>query len=115
MPGLFSGLDFNRDKASEAQDEWMKAYNARDRSDLTQEEMNRLAAEEHSKYAEFRVTDRPVLGFLEQLFGIPAWTLAKKFGILDGRSDSSLDEMAEGYRGLGRGIQNTFTGRRPGD
>ena len=59
---------------------------------------------EHGAYSEMRVRDRPFLGPVEQLLAIPGYTLAKRLGLMGGRSPAGLDEMAEGYRGLGRGL-----------
>lgn len=64
----------------------------------------RLGPREHGAYSELRVLDNPLLGPLEQLFAIPGYTLAKQLGVVGGRSPAGLDEMAEGYRGLGRGL-----------
>lgn len=63
-----------------------------------------LGPREHGAYAELRVRDRPILGPIEQLLAIPGYTAAKGLGLMRGRSGASVDEMAEGYRGVGRGV-----------
>lgn len=63
-----------------------------------------LGPKEHGAYAELRVRDNPILGPVEQLGAIPGYTAAKLLGLMVGRSPPSIDEMAEAYRGLGRGV-----------
>jgi hypothetical protein len=83
---------------------WADALNAR-RGVADQEEQNRLAGIEHGLYAESRARENPLYGPLESLFTVPGYSWSKASGLLSGRSDPSLDQMAEGYRGMGRGIE----------
>lgn len=59
---------------------------------------------EHGAYAESRVREHPLYGVVEQLGAVPGYTLAKALRLQSGRSPASVDEMAEGYRGIGRGV-----------
>lgn len=80
---------------------WEALYQAREAPGADQ---NRLGPLEHGAYAESRVRERPVLGVIEQLAMIPGYTGAKALGLMDSRSPASVDEMAEAYRGVGRGV-----------
>lgn len=94
------------DESSFAQ--WASLINARNALEPDDPMQNVLGPREHGAYAEMRVDDYPVYGVLEQLLAIPAYTAAKKLGIMGGRSQPSIDEMAEAYRGVGRGIRRNF-------
>ena len=67
---------------------------------------------EHGLYAESRVREHPIWGPIEQLAAVPGYTAVKKAketaGIRDTRSRPSVHEMAEGYRGIGRGMAANF-------
>lgn len=93
-----------------------EAYRAREGVN-DQATQNRLGALEHGAWAESRVREQPLLGVAELLGAIPAYTLAKALRLQGGRSEPGLDELAEGYKGLGRGLGanlgdllNAFTG-----
>lgn len=75
------------------------------------EQSNALGPAEHGAYSEMRVREHPVFGTVEQLALIPAYEAAKASGLLgllgladETTSPPSLDSMAEGYRGVGRGL-----------
>lgn len=99
-------------RANRAEDEraqWMRTMASRDRVPASDRRRhNVLGPKEHAAYAQYQVARRPVLNTILQLGYIPAYTGAKALGILGGRSDATLDEMAEAYRGVGRGVQNAI-------
>jgi len=75
------------------------------------EQSNALGPAEHGAYSEMRVREHPVFGTVEQLALIPAYEATKASGLLgllgladETTSPPSLDSMAEGYRGVGRGL-----------
>ena len=81
------------------------ARSLRDREGVTdQKRQNALAGKEHENYAKMRVREAPILGPIEQLAAIPAYTLAKTFGFKQGRSEPSVGELASGYNGMWQGI-----------
>lgn len=95
MPGYRDPGAFNR---------WGALLQARNRlpsSDRAAQ--NYLGGLEHGAYAESVVRERPVTGPLLMSLMIPGYTAAKALGLRSGRSEPSLHEMWEGYRGLGRG------------
>lgn len=116
--GMFGAVHRQR-AAREEQEEaarqrWM-ALALRRGPRATPAERDRLAPAEHGAYAEYRTMERPVYGAVEQLALIPSYEIAKKLGLLralgladENTSPPSLDSMAEGYRGVGRGIKNLF-------
>jgi len=83
---------------------------ARDAIPKDDPRQNVLGPREHGAYAEMRVRENPVFGLVEQLAAIPGYTAAKYAGLMGGRSKPSLDEMAEGYRGVGRALKKNLLG-----
>lgn len=88
-----------RDK--EAYDRWRSLLYERRGEGANQEY---LGPKEHGAFAESRVREHPIYGPIEQLALIPGYTLSKLLRARSGRSSASIDEMAEGYRGVGRGM-----------
>lgn len=76
-------------------------YQARDREGFQDP---RLAALEHGAFAESNVRENPILGPPAQLLAIPGYAAAKKLGLVEDATPPSLGQMAEAYRGLGRGF-----------
>lgn len=68
-------------------------------------EQRRIAPAEHRAFAREWTQEQPLLAVPSLIAAIPAYSVAKAAGILRARTPASLDEMAEGYRGLGEGIQ----------
>lgn len=95
-------LDQYRARRRASKDRWQELYRQREKA--TKEEQAVLGPREHGAWAEFRVIDNPVYGPIEQLFAIPGYTAAKAVGLLGGRSPASVDELAEAYKGMGRGL-----------
>ena len=104
-PGIWGAIrEYEAGQGDElaAKDRWREYVYARDR--LPVEQAKALGPAEHGAYAEYRVLSEPLLGTIEQLGAIPAYTGAKSLGLMmdERTSPPSLDEMAEGYRGMGR-------------
>jgi len=82
----------------------------RESGDLGAEEhqvyQNKLAAKDRGFYAESEVGNNPLNAAL-LLAEIPAYAAYKKL-TGEGRSVPSLDTMAEGYRGIGRGLKGQY-------
>jgi len=72
-----------------------------------QQEQDLLAGSDRKAYAEEMVSDNPLMA-IPLLGGIPADHAAKVLGITSGRSNPSLHSLAEGYRGVGQGLENSF-------
>lgn len=68
-------------------------------------EQRRIAPAEHRAFAREWTQEQPLLAVPSLIAAIPTYSVAKAAGILRARTPASLDEMAEGYRGLGEGIQ----------
>ena len=64
---------------------------------------NQLAGKEHAAFAEYSVRKNP-LNALAMMAYIPGYAAAKGIGAVEGWSDPGLEQMAAGYRGLGRGL-----------
>ena len=63
-----------------------------------------IAPFEHRAFAREWAQESPLLASASLPFAIPAYTAAKALGAVSARSPASLDEMTEGYRGLGEGL-----------
>lgn len=88
----------------EAYQRWQDLYQQRMQIPPDDPQQQVLGPKEHGAYAEFRVRDKPIYGLLEQMLAIPGYTAAKSAGLMEGWSKPGIDEMAEAYRGLGRGL-----------
>lgn len=76
-------------------------------------EQLRLAPAEHRAYAREHVLDSPVLGTVGMLAAIPGYSLAKALRLLPKdklMTPASIEEMAEGYRGLQEGLTAALRG-----
>lgn len=83
---------------------WLKLYQARNEPEANQRV---LGPREHGAFAESVVSENPLMA-VPLLFATPAYSVAKELGLLKTRSPASLDEVAEGYRGIGRGLMRWF-------
>lgn len=70
-----------------------------------QARQNELAGKDRRYFAELATSKNP-LAAIPLLAAIPGDYVAKKLGLLDGRSEPTLDSLAEGYRGMGQGLAN---------
>lgn len=66
-------------------------------------EHNRLAPYEHRAFAREAVADNPLMA-LPLGVATPLYTLGKAAGLLKARSDPSLEEILQAYRGIGEGL-----------
>jgi len=67
-------------------------------------EQDVLGPLEHGAFAREWTQENPVVAVPSLLASIPGYTLAKLLGLQNGRSSASIDEMAEGYRGMWEGL-----------
>lgn len=64
-----------------------------------------LAPYEHRAFAREWTIENPFVAIPSLLASIPAYTAGKALGLIKGNSTpASLDQLAEGYRGLGEGV-----------
>ena len=92
------------DPQEDAWRRWLELYRQRNQPGASQEHLGPL---EHGAFAESMVSRNP-LWSVPLLFATPAYSAAKHAGLLQTRSPASVDEMAEGYRGIGRGLLSYF-------
>jgi hypothetical protein len=72
------------------------------------EQQNELAPYEHRAFAREWAQESPVMAGLSLPFAIPAYSIYKALGLSDSRSQPSLDEVIQGYKGLGEGLLGHF-------
>jgi hypothetical protein len=65
---------------------------------------NLLAPHEHALYNEGVVRENPLTALPLSIY-TPAYSLFKQLGLIDTRSDASLEEMKQGYVGIGNGLR----------
>lgn len=87
----------------QAYERWRELYMKREEMG-PEADHSKIAPLEHGAYAESRVREQPILGPIEQLLAIPGYNMARALGLMDTWSPVTLDDMAESYRGLGRGV-----------
>lgn len=68
-----------------------------------------LAAYEHQAFAREWTRQHPIIAPLSLMFAIPAYTAAKKLGIVHSRTPGSVNEMAAGYDGMWQGLDQAMT------
>ena len=85
---------------------WAMLDNARDMEGADQA---KLGPVEHGAWAEYDARKNPITGPLNLLWMVPAYEAAKAAGLRSGRSPASLDSMAEGYRGMWRGVEHNLS------
>lgn len=64
---------------------------------------NALAPLEHRAYAREAVQNNPLMA-ASLIPAIPAYQLVKMLGLMGARSDPSLAQIIEGYKGVGQGL-----------
>ena len=89
------GLDL--EKASHAE-----LYNAREKT-TNKEDQNKLATAEHKAFAREATAENPWMAIPISL-AIPLYEAAKATGILEGRSDASIENITEAYKGVYQGL-----------
>lgn len=80
-------------------------YSARDKA-TTQEEQNALANAEHQAFAREVTADNPAMA-VPLLAAIPVYQGAKALGLTSSRSEPSIDQAADAYRGVGEGLSKS--------
>ena len=98
-----SGLLGNLDKRSHAD-----LYSLRDKLPVDQQSL--VAPYEHRAFAREVIADSPIMA-LSLSLGIPAYQLAKLLGITQSRTGPSLEQMKQGYVGIGEGLSGLLGGR----
>lgn len=74
------------------------------RDQVTDKELQELlAGYEHRAFARELVRDRPWMA-ASLVPAIPAYYLGKKLGLLNARTEGSLEQMLQGYRGIYEGL-----------
>jgi len=63
-----------------------------------------LAPMEHRAFAREFATESPLKAAVSLPFAIPAYTASKFLGLSNARSPASLNEMVQGFAGLGEGL-----------
>lgn len=63
-----------------------------------------IAPYEHQAFAREFAQESPFKAAVSLPIAIPAYTAAKALGLMNTRSPASLDEMAQGYKGLAQGL-----------
>ena len=75
------------------------------RAGATRDQQNMIAPYEHRAFAREAVTENPWMA-LPIAAGIPAYQAYK--GLLGARSDPSIDQVWQGFRGIGEGLLGSF-------
>lgn len=63
-----------------------------------------LAPLEHRAFAREFATESPISAAVSLPFAIPLYTLSKKLGLQNSRTPGSMEQMTQGFRGLGEGL-----------
>jgi hypothetical protein len=69
---------------------------------------DQLAPYEHRAFARQWAQESPVMAGLSLPFAIPAYSIYKAIGLGNSRSKPSIDEIIQGYKGLGEGLLGHF-------
>lgn len=67
-----------------------------------------LAPYEHAAFAREWTQDSPATAVPSLLVSIPAYSIAKRLGLVHARTPASLAEVGQGFRGLGQGLMTYF-------
>ena len=71
-------------------------------------DQNAIAPYEHRAFAREWAQESPVMAGLSLPFAIPAYSLYKALGLGNSRSKPSMEEVMQGYTGLGEGLLSHF-------
>lgn len=69
----------------------------------TQEEQNRIAGFEHRAFAREQVQANPI-NAVGLAIDVPGYYAAKKTGVVKGRSEASLEQVKQGFKGIAEGM-----------
>lgn len=88
-------------------DHWettLALYQARNDPEMVKKYgQQRLADMEHEAFVKGLVEENPAMA-LPMLFAVPGYDVAKRVGLLGGRSSPGLGQMGAGYKGIWRGL-----------
>lgn len=70
----------------------------------TDPRQQQIAPYEHAAYAREWTQQNPLTAIPSLTVAIPAYALAKQFGLIGARTRPSFEQVAMGYRGMGQGI-----------
>lgn len=79
-------------------------FNVRANISQDKETQAKAAPAEHRAFAREWTKENPMVAVPSLLAAIPLYSIAKATGIIKARSPASIDEVAEGYRGLMEGL-----------
>ena len=71
-----------------------------------------LANKEHAAYASMLVDENP-WNAISLLFAVPGYYAAKKTGLMQGRSNPTIDQIFSGYSGIGEGLKKWKGRQKP--
>lgn len=70
-----------------------------------------IAPFEHRAFAREIIKENPLMA-LPVAASVPTYTAAKAVGLWDGRSGASLEELKQGFIGIGEGVKDVLTGKK---
>lgn len=79
-------------------------FNVRANIPQDKETQAKVAPAEHRAFAREWTKENPMLAVPSLLAAIPLYSIAKATGIIKARSPASVNEVAEGYRGIMEGL-----------
>lgn len=79
-------------------------FNIRAKLPQDKETQANAAPAEHRAFAREWTKENPLVAVPSLLAAIPLYSIAKATGIIKARSPASVDEVAEGYRGIMEGL-----------
>ncbi len=83
---------------------WLSLVSARNEPGANQSVLGPL---EHGAWAAYQTHKNPLMA-LPLMYMIPGYEAAKAVGLMSGRNPASLDSLAEGYRGMWRGLLERY-------
>lgn len=106
-----TGKKSQKQKNSPWDMEWMAQashsdlYNLREKAE-TKEEQNLIAPFEHRAYAREAIQESPIpiAAAIGITAGIPGYQAKKVLGMTNSRSDPSIEQMVEGFKGVAEGV-----------
>lgn len=101
-------LEYERTKPL-AERSHAELYNLR--GQLPKDQQNKVAPYEHRAFAREAVAENPAMA-ASLAVAIPLYSAAKALGLSKARSGASLDEMAQGYTGIGEGLKRFWNRTR---
>lgn len=73
-------------------------------------DQRKLAPYEHRAFAREATSENPLMA-LSLAFGIPAYQLAKMLGLHGSRSGVDIEQVKQGYVGVGEGLKSGLLGK----